>query len=234
MKVNALAFAIMLFAKVIFAQGFVNLDFESAQVSGSAEGSYIPILAAIPGWNGYAINASTGTQSISQIYFNTRQPFIGLPPQISLQTNNSASVALGLLVIQGAYSALLESSWPHDFGSYAGIGQTGEIPADAQSLRFLGNFEGVITFAGHPIAYHTTGSFPNYSSYGADISTYAGQTGELLFSTPPGNTQFFFIGTLDNIQFSTEPVPEPAGVILPLFGLVIFLAARRRDAGGGH
>ena len=48
----------------------------------------------------------------------------------------------------------------------------------------------------------------NYTIYGADISAYSGQTGELLFTAP-----FRISGMLDNIQFSSTPLPELNGLI---------------------
>jgi hypothetical protein len=55
-----------------------------------------------------------------------------------------------------------------------------------------------------------------YAVWEADISAYAGQTGELLFTCADYNA-----GMLDNIQFSTSSVPEPS--ICGLFGLGILL-----------
>jgi len=53
----------------------------------------------------------------------------------------------------------------------------------------------------------------NYTVFGADISAYAGQTGELLFTAPwqgePGQSGFEEDGMVDNIQFSSSPIPEP-------------------------
>jgi len=45
--------------------------------------------------------------------------------------------------------------------------------------------------------------------WGADISPFAGQTGTL---------GFFGAGYLDNIQFSSEPIPEPGIVGLIVLG----------------
>jgi hypothetical protein len=55
-----------------------------------------------------------------------------------------------------------------------------------------------------------------------DISAYAGQTGQLLFSVPPQSSG----GILDNIQFSSTPVPEPG--TFGLFAMGGALLAWRR------
>ena len=208
----------------VSGQSFVNLNFESAQVSGYAQGTYIPFTNALPGWNGYAISQNSGKQLITQAYFNATQPLIGLPPQISLQTSNVTSVAPGFLPIQGNYSVLLQAALPGQ--SNAAIGQTGEIPTNAQTMTFLGAFEGQITFGGQPILYSAIQNFTNYMLFAATISQFAGQTGELLFETSD-TPESAMIGTLDDIQFSSSPVPEPSA--LSLFSIcILFLCWRMK------
>ena len=105
----------------------------------------------------------------------------------------------------------------------ASIGQTGLIPIGTKSLTFLGNNNDnlQVTFNGQPIDYLVTGGIGNYKICSADISAYAGQTGQLLF-TAPLNTS----ALLDNIQFSSTPVPEPGGLALTALGTVL-LGCRR-------
>jgi hypothetical protein len=92
----------------------------------------------------------------------------------------------------------------------------------SQSLSFFGNGGGlVLTFAGQPINFTQTATTPNYNVYGADISAYAGQVGQLLFTVPLGASG----GFLDNIQFSTSPIPEPSSFALA--GVGGLLLARR-------
>jgi hypothetical protein len=56
---------------------------------------------------------------------------------------------------------------------------------------------------------------------GEDISSFAGQTGQLLFQGG---------GELDNIVFSTQPIPEPSSFVL--FGTSALLLGffRRRNS----
>ena len=59
----------------------------------------------------------------------------------------------------------------------------------------------------------------DYFLVGADISGFAGQTGELKFLVAP--QQFGVMGYLDNIQFSPEPLPEPSTLCLFGFGALL-------------
>ena len=63
------------------------------------------------------------------------------------------------------------------------------------------------------VATFQTGSTPLYNIYAANISAYAGQTGQLLFTTHPGRDNY-----LDNLQFSNLPVPEPESLALLVVG----------------
>jgi hypothetical protein len=220
-KIFLIVFVILVLGKPAYAQGFVNLDFESAQVLGYARGNNVTLTNAIPGWVGYSINPGGGTQFITQVFYEATSPFVGYPATIALQTTSPATVSPGLLPIQGLYSVLLESAFPGNY-SFAAVGQTGEIPSYAKTLIFWGTFSGQITFAGQAISYSTIGTVPNNNIYRADISSFAGHAGELLFAT----TQNSFIGTLDNIQFSTEPVPEPSEIILVQLGALLFYSGR--------
>ncbi len=99
----------------------------------------------------------------------------------------------------------------------AAIGQTGQIPISAQSLIFLSGSESMqATFSGQPIPLSELGRTSSYLILGGDISFFAGQTGELRFTMP--SVQFSFnIPYLDDIQFATQPIPEPG-----VFGLFAF------------
>ena len=200
MKTTKTQILIVLFLIVVqhgFTQGFVNLNFESAHVSGYSPGDFLPTSAAFPGWIAYApvIYDTTSLGGALVILVDSNAPSGGAP-----------------LPIQGNYSVLLEGSIPFAATS-ASIGQTGTIPITAQSLTFFANQGGLqVAFNGQNLPFSAIGTGANYTIYGADISSYAGQTGQLLFTTP---VQAFAL--LDNIQFSTEAIPEPNGLVL--FGL---------------
>ena len=195
------------------AQGFVNLDFEDANLSGYSAGP-VPAVDAIPGWTAYL-----GGMALTNINYN-------VTGGITIEGSHRGSS------IQGNYFIYLEGS-----GGFlqpdenASIGQTGTIPATARSMIFWGAFYtpfDIISFNGQPLPVTGTGSGANYSIYGVNISAFAGQTGQLLFtsrSTPAAGGD-----AIDNIQFSSSAVPEPG--VLSLLGLGgLFLASRCRNRG---
>jgi hypothetical protein len=85
-----------------------------------------------------------------------------------------------------------------------------------------------VTFGGQTIPTVQIGIQPigstRYLILGGDISSFAGQTGELRF-TAPVTLLSFNIPYLDNIQFSIEPIPEPG--TLGLFALGALLLGWR-------
>jgi hypothetical protein len=200
----ALVFAV----RIGVSQGFVNLNFEAAKNLG-VPGSFTQLSAtnAFPGWtvSAYYIlydDVSLSGYDVSIIDTNT--PYYTTP-------------------IQGKYYAMLIPVNLPGYGYYTSIGQTGQIPLSAESISFWGNIGSIqITFNGQPLSFVITDTTPNYFIYGADISAYAGQTGQLLFSVPPQSSG----GILDNIQFSSTPVPEPG--TFGLFAMGGALLAWRR------
>ena len=104
------------------------------------------------------------------------------------------------------------------------VGQSGTIPFDAKTLTFWGdNPAFVVTFSGQVLSYAAIASTTSYSIYAADISAFAGQTGELLFTTPAGPRAL-----LDNIQFSNILIPEPGILSLVVVGASVLLIRRSR------
>ena len=89
---------------------------------------------------------------------------------------------------------------------------------DAQSLRFYGAMSLEVTFAGQPLTLIKTGDGIRYDKIAADISAYAGQTGELRFTS--SNLQITTFDYLDAIRFSPVAVPEPNTVALLALGLL--------------
>jgi PEP-CTERM motif len=196
-------FAALLLCQSSHAQGFVDLNFESATNN------------TIPGWTAYL-------GSIAQ----TVVPYNGLSlggANVSIiDTNNTG----GLLPLRGKYSVLLQGS---SFGAptAASVGQTGQIPINTLSLLFFQSLTvyGLqVTFNGQAIPLFQTGATTNYAIMGGDISAFAGQTGQLLFSALPnlGNA------LLDNIQFSSSPIPEPSSLALVALGCGLFGFRHRR------
>jgi hypothetical protein len=196
------------------AQSFVNLNFESADASGNS-GGYVSTSAALPGWTAYyGYSGNPTALSTPIIGYDS----VSLGGAVVFLEDANANSGFGPLPIQGNYSVLLQGSIPHAATS-ASIGQTGTVPISAQSLIFFGSLYGgslQITFNGNNIPFSTVGNGANYTVYGADISSYAGQTGQLLFTAPVYNNAL-----LDNIQFSSESVPEPTTFALAALGALL-------------
>jgi MYXO-CTERM domain-containing protein len=119
-----------------------------------------------------------------------------------------------------------------DTPTTAAIGQTGEVPPTALSITFDASLEFnlQVTFAGQPISLVQIGSTPDYDIMAGDMSAYGGETGQLLFTAPGGTVFDAGYGLLDNIQFSTNSVPEPGELALAALGAVLLALRRRRKA----
>lgn len=192
-----------------WAQGFINLDFESAIIQTNLGTTfYLDPAKAIPGWTAYLNGNPQNVIDLDGITLGGAM--------VSLQDTNATFEGT---VIQGNYSVLLLSSTAGTQTS-ASIGQTGTIPITAETLSFWGQNVGgmLITFNGQPLSFMAISNTLNYTTiYGADISTYAGQTGQLLF-TGSGTNPFAGGGVIDNIQFSSLPIPEPSVFALAVLG----------------
>lgn len=167
---------------------------------------------AIPGWTAYIAGVPQ-----TDILFND----ISLSgPAVTLQGFPGSLEP----VLQGNYSVFLEGA---QYGTTlsAAIGQIGQVPVTAQAMTFYGynlvNLQ--VTFNGSMIPYFAVGTGPNYTIYDAGVSALAGQTGQLLFTTP-----VFGGGVIDNIQFSS--VPEPSEFLLAALGALIVGLRRWRNS----
>jgi hypothetical protein len=196
-----------------YGQGFVNLDFESAQIipaSGSLPNG-IDTTNALPGWTIFV-----GATRQSQITYNN--PALGAT-WVYLNATNGANISGNFsVVLQGGLSA-----------SAASITQTGLVPASAMSLFFeaqpsVGTLQ--VSLGGQNLSFIALSVGVNYTLYAADISAFAGQTQQLTFSALQDSQHLYNNWNIDNIQFSSTAVPEPGTLALVGLGSAL-LAARQ-------
>ena len=202
------------------AQGFVNLNFESANVSGfSPNSSDVPISSALPGWSG-----AYGSTPVSQVWYDG----ISLGGTIISVVDNKVSDS-SFDPIQGVYSAYL-------FGGSsdaAAISQTGLVPTGTKSLQVKIQSRGTpfnVTLGGQTLNLIPLQTSSAFTLYGADISSSAGLTEALSFTSPTtaGVPPNFL--EVDGVVFSPSSVPEPCTWALLLCGAVLFGVARYAGA----
>jgi len=179
------------------AQGLLfNVDFEHPILPLILDpGDVVPIANALPGWRGYI-----GEMPVDGIRYDDRAIDAA---DISIQD----SLSPFLRPIQGSYSVLLKGSSMNTFEpKTAAIAQTALIPQNTRSLIFFSTSFSTfqVTFGGQFIPLLQVGAGTNFIVLGGDVSQFAGQVAELRFTVPPIRG-----GVLDNIQFSTQAIPEP-------------------------
>jgi len=214
---------IIIWTGLLQAQGtFQNLDFESARIIFDDPPYYKSIATtnALPDWSAFS-----GTNQLTNIPYGSG----GLisPVMLRSQTNGGS--------LSGNYSVFLgfNSASPQPGNTIGSISQTGRVPADALSLLFevgTGFYDGPLTISlgGQDLSYIAISNASNYTLYGADISTFAGQTETLTFTA--GVNGGLANAELDNIQFSQVAIPEPSAISLICLssGVLFYVRKRKR------
>jgi hypothetical protein len=191
---------------------FANLNFEAANIpANTPDGVVVTVTQALPGWTvlsggGVGYNFET----LGGAYVSLFGPSYG--------------------AIQGNYSASLVGQFFPEQPPYlsAAIGQTGQIPQDAQTLIFWASPGNSLqaAFDGQMLPLIQLGSGANYVVEAANISSYAGKTGQLSFTASP--LVYGGFNLLDNIQFSSSAIPEPGTCVLLFCGAVLLGLTRCR------
>ena len=205
------------------ADSFRNLNFEWA-VIGTPVDFQLPASEALPYWTNN--NCYPGYVAYDTVALGSQAISIhdGLDPYDT-----------GFVMyrpIQGRYSIILQNSY---WGTHAWISQTGDVPGDAHSLLFKSEFGGVglavsLNGTAIPMSVYSVGPVVNpgggpVKTFIGDISAFSGQQ----------NVELRFEGgcMLDEIEFSSIVVPEPASLCLLAFGAIaacVYLITRRRPA----
>ncbi len=201
------------------AQGtFGNPSFESAQVPvGFPPYGFLTSSAALPSWTAYA-----GANVLTTIQYN-------VPGFSTAGVFLLGPTGMDGFIFDGLYAVRLYSGLS-PFGDHSTVGasiaQTGTIPVNMRSLLFFASADLQVSFDGHILSttpVHVWNSV--YTEYGADISSLAGQSGELRFSVGPGSVQSSY---LDFITFSNVSVPEPSSCAVAVLGALLLGVVRRR------
>jgi hypothetical protein len=194
--------------KACVASDFQNLDFESA-VIGNAK-LVVRTSQGLPSW-------TTNSCDPGYIGYDT----IALD-SVGVSIHDSQSTFLKPL--EGRYSVLLQrsSEWAVPPNEDAYVSQVGDIPPDATSLMYTTetNCAGlVVSLNGTtiPMSLYFAGWQINQNhgvveTFIGDIRQFTGQQNVEL--------RFTGSGTLDDIQFSSEIVPEPSTLVLFTIGVV--------------
>lgn len=189
------------------SQGFVNLNFEAANVVGLSPGSTLSAASAFPGW----------TLSITPPFYD------GVSLGGAMISVNDANTGFGgFSPIEGNFSAILTGG---AFNTPATISQTAVVPDDTLSVQIMvRTFQRVDAFqvmmGGQVVLLVPVGSGSGYTLYGGDVSAFSGLNSTLSI------TAFGVSGispnavVLDNIQFSNQPIPEPSVLGLICFGFL--------------
>ena len=213
-------------ATCVYAQGtFQNLGFEAANVPVLPAGqpAFINVTDALPGWTAYI-----GTNQATQVAYNGVSLGGAVVGLVDLHTSFFSNN-----VIAGNFTANLYPGYypPDAADDSAAIAQTGLIPGAARSLLFDANdhiSQLVVTFNGQNLPFFLLSTSSNFQTYGADISGFAGVSGELRFTQQPIFAEFPIVW-LDNIRFSS--IPEPCTVSFLALGALLLggrVLGRRR------
>jgi hypothetical protein len=198
-------------------QGFLNLAFENTTITTIHNPGGDTYAATTPGWTVNTVNYVNGDPN-SVPYNNIAID----SPAVNLEGTDCPFPSVR--AIAGNYSFFLQGGSRFSLNTDgASIGQIGQIPTGALSLIYWGSSMNV-SFDGQSLGLVVLGSTPNYNIYGADISAFVGQTGQLLFSVPWQSGAI-----LDNIQFSTSSVPEPSTFALVGLGGLAFGLFKKRQ-----
>jgi hypothetical protein len=211
---TAIAIIILASSVATFAQGtFQNLDFEEANPTAG-----YTLAALFPGWQAFY-----NSTPVSVVGYDDESLGVAL-----LSINNGA-------LIQGSYTAFLQSAVVGSQSTSVTLSQTGLVPTGTESIQLDANEPNggsfAVTLGGDTISMVSRQSFSGYTLYGGNISAWSGQDATLsITQLAPATENGEYSPSLlelDNITFSPQAIPEPNPLALTGIGGVLFALYRR-------
>jgi hypothetical protein len=211
---TAIAIIILASSVATFAQGtFQNLDFEEANPTAG-----YTLAALFPGWQAFY-----NSTPVSVVGYDDESLGVAL-----LSINNGA-------LIQGSYTAFLQSAVVGSQSTSVTLSQTGLVPTGAESIELDGNEPNggsfAVTLGGDNITMFPLQTFSGYTLYGGNISAWGGQDASLsITQLAPASENGEYSPSLlelDNITFSTQAIPEASPLVLTGVGGLLFALYRR-------
>jgi PEP-CTERM motif len=211
MKIIVAAFCISfsLFFSVHGQGSSQNLDFEAATISQNQTPGLVNVSDALPNWD---------------VFYN-----LAIQPQIGFNTVTLGVQQVVLLgdgsSIEGGFSVYLQggiSSVPSDVD----IQQDILIPDNTQSILFKaqpGTDSLFLTLHNQFVPFVALATTSNYTLFGGNISSFAGQSVMLKFAAWASSSGIGW--NLDSIEFSSQPIPEPSTWALLIAGSGLLFAS---------
>ena len=197
-----------------FAQGtFQNLDFEAAVIEQTQAPGFVSATNALPGWTVYR-----GTNQEANVLYSA----VGHGGTLVDLLGTNSTLTDGYHSLGGEFSVMLQGgviSGPGGilYAASASILQTGVVPASAKSVLFKAQHDTSgtlsVSLGGVSVPYFALSNGPDYTVFGGDVSSFAGQTMALEFVCRDCQTGIMAIGI--STQSSSPPPPFLSQASLP-------------------
>ena len=243
----AIGYALVAAAATFSASGqnaFQNLNFDMADVSNPDYLHSVPFENAFPYWEAAGLHDDpvwVPRGPITRAYYDATdmdQMTVGIYDAVGPSDHP----------VFGAYTAYIETDLGPNRQYDIELSQTGLIPANAKSIRFVSTWYSSAAGVSAQLSFSVNGKTipctaldvqPTYTQWAADVWAYAGSSAQICFTVAAqypyadpmmGNVQLG-VG-LDNITFSATMVPEPGSLGLAGAGALVLVGVSWRRGRG--